>query len=96
MNRQELDDLRTLLLITLGKQHSTRRLMLEYDVEGDDSDPRLDLKEEKHMGLFPRSLTRSRFELMEANEDLITRLACARDNRILHLPTLKDLEVQDC
>lgn len=95
MNRQELDALRTFLLITLGQQHATRRLMFDYEVEGDDCDPRLDLQEEKHKGLSPRSLTRTRFELREANEDLVKRLACTRDNRMLHLPTLKDLEVRD-
>ncbi|KAI2506473.1 hypothetical protein MHU86_7988 [Fragilaria crotonensis] len=96
MSRQELDDLRTLLLITLGQQHSTRRLMFEYEVEGDDSDPRLDLQEEKHKGLSPRSLTRSRFEFREAKEDLMRRLACTRDTRITRLPSLKDLEGRDC
>ena len=96
MNRQELDDLRTFLLITLGQQHSTRHLMFEYEVEGDDSDPRLDLQEEKHKGMPPRSLTRSRFGLRETNNDRMKRLACARDSRILHLPTLKDLEARYC
>ena len=96
MSRQELDDLRTLLLKTLGQQHSTRRLMIEDEFEGDDSDLRLDLQEGRTNDLSPRTLSRSLFEARSVNDDIMKYLAHARDNRISHLPTLKELLSLDC
>ena len=96
MSRQELDDHRTLLLKTLGQQHATRRLMIEDEFEGDDSDLRLDLQDERQNYLSPRTFSRSLFEPRNANDDLMKMLAHARDDRIPHLPSLKELLSLDC
>ena len=92
MTRQELDDLRMFLLISLGQQHSTRRLKIEFEVEGDDDlDPRRDLQDERQNKLSPCAFSRSLFETGNANEDIMTQLARMRDNRALRIPTLKEL-----
>ena len=95
MSREELNDLRALLLSMLREQQSTRNLMFEHDVEGEDSDPRLELMEEKKSEMSPRSLSRSRYKNFSSDE-IITRLNHARDLRVCHLPNLKELQFDEC
>jgi hypothetical protein len=102
MNRLELNELRRFLLVSTGKQRGTRNLTHDADrddelnLHDDNYRLRQELKEEKQRQSSPRIFTRIFYELHTDNHENMRRLSLSRDTRIPNLPSLEELQSQDC